>query len=256
MKPARFVWYELMTSDAPAALTFYTRVFVGWSGKDSGLSDRSYTILSMGERAVGGLMAIPDEAAKMGARPGWLGYIGVDDIEECLRRLQAAGGRVLRPAETIPGVGRFAVATDPHGAPFVPFQGEGNQEPQDTSRDVGHVGWHELHADELGEATKFYLAQFGWTLTEAMDMGEMGTYQMFATGGNTVGGMMKRMPGGSPVPFWMFYFNVDDIEAAIARVSAAGGQTLHGPQEVPGGAWIANCADPQGAAFSMVGPKR
>jgi len=82
----------------------------------------------------------------------------------------------------------------------------------------------------------------------------MGAYQMFATGGPTVGGMMKRTPE-MPVSCWLYYFNVAGIDAAVKRVTVAGGKVLNGPHEVPGGVWIAQCLDPQGAMFAMVGPK-
>ena len=58
-----------------------------------------------------------------------------------------------------------------------------------------------------------------------------------------------------PVPFWLFYFNVDDIDAAAERVKTAGGQIFEGPLEMPGGSWIARCTDPQGAAFALQGKR-
>ena len=85
-------------------------------------------------------------------------------------------------------------------------------------------------------------------------MGEMGIYQTFATGGPAVGGIMTKMPQ-TPAPFWLYYFNVEAVEAAMARVKDKGGQVIHGPMQVPGGSWIAHCLDPQGAIFAMVGPK-
>ena len=42
-----------------------------------------------------------------------------------------------------------------------------------------------------------------------------------------------------------------DINAATERIKAAGGTILFGPTEVPGGDWIVNAMDPQGAAFSL-----
>ena len=49
-----------------------------------------------------------------------------------------------------------------------------------------------------------------------------------------------------------FYFNVDSINAAIERVKAGGGKVINGPMQVPGGAWIIQGQDPQGAMFSLV----
>lgn len=56
----------------------------------------------------------------------------------------------------------------------------------------------------------------------------------------------------TPVPIWLYYFNVDAVEAALQRVKAGGGQVLNGPMEVPGPMWVAQCADPQGALFAIV----
>ena len=253
--PSTFVWYDLMTSDTRAAASFYRSV-LGWVARDSGMSDRSYTIFSAGPVRVGGLMPIPEEARAHGARPGWMGYIGVDDVDAHGARVKAAGGAVHRPPEDIPGVGRFCVVADPHGAAFILFKGMGSeQNPPTAPMTPGHVGWHELQAGDLESAFAFYAGLFGWTKDEAIDMGEMGLYQTFATGDAAVGGMMKKMPE-APMPFWLYYFNVEAIDAAAARVSQGGGKLLMEPQQVPGGSWIIQCLDPQGAMFAMVAEKR
>jgi len=219
------------------------------------MSDRSYTLLSVGTTPVGGLMPIPEAARTGGARPGWNGYIAVDDVDAYAKRVKAAGGAVHRPPEDIPGVGRFSVVADPHGATFNLFKGNSDQESAPAAPGTsGHVGWHELHAGDGVSAFAFYSGLFGWTKAEAMDMGAMGVYQLFATGDAPCGGMMTKMPQ-TPAPFWLYYFNVDAVEAAMARVKDAGGQIIHGPMEVPGGSWIAHGLDPQGAIFAMVGPK-
>jgi hypothetical protein len=66
--------------------------------------------------------------------------------------------------------------------------------------------------------------------------------------------MMTKMPQ-MPASFWLYYFNVAGLDAAIARTKDGGGKVLNGPMQVPGGSWIAQCMDPQGAMFAMVGPK-
>ncbi len=253
--PSKFVWYDVMTSDTQAAESFYTQV-IGWSAKDAGMPDGGYTIFSAGPTMIGGLMPITPEAAAMGARPCWSGYIGVDDVDAYAERVKAAGGAVHRPPTDIPGVGRFAVVADPHGAVFILFKGNG--EPDQTPPapgTPGTVGWHELHAGDGASAFAFYSGLFGWTKDQAMDMGPMGVYQLFATGGEAVGGMMTKMPE-MPVPCWLYYFNVEAIDAAMGRVTKHGGKVLMGPHEVPGGQWILQCLDPQGAMFAMVAPKR
>ena len=85
-------------------------------------------------------------------------------------------------------------------------------------------------------------------------MGEMGQYQFIAHDGVTTGAIMQKM-AEMPVPFWCHYFWVASIEAAKARIEAAGGTVINGPMEVPGEDWIVQGIDPQGAMFSLVGGK-
>jgi predicted enzyme related to lactoylglutathione lyase len=63
-------------------------------------------------------------------------------------------------------------------------------------------------------------------------------------------------PAEMPAGAWQYYFNVDAIDAAAERVTANGGQVLMGPHEVPGGSWIIQGQDPQGAMFALVAPRR
>jgi predicted enzyme related to lactoylglutathione lyase len=250
-----FVWHELMTTDADAAEAFYRDV-VGWRTQESGMPGIRYTILSVGEAGVGGIMTLPADACAAGARPGWIGYVGVDDVDASAQRVKGAGGTVHKPAEDIPGVGRFAIVADPQWASFVLFKGASQQPPERPAPDVlGMPSWNELHAGEWQSAFAFYADLFGWTKAEAVDMGPMGTYQLFAVGGAPIGGMMTKFEG-VPAPFWLHYFTVAAIEAAAARVTAKGGHVLQGPHEVPGGSWIIQCRDPQGAMFALVSAHR
>jgi uncharacterized protein len=251
----KFIWYDVMTTDCKAAESFYKRA-IGWSAKDSGMGDRSYTLFSVGPVNVGGLMPITKEAQAMGVPPCWTGYVAVDDVHDYAARVKKAGGAVHRGPEDIPGVGRFAVVADPHGAVFIIMKGSSDQELPTVAPDApGHVGWRELQAGDGKAAFAFYSGLFGWTKTEAFDMGKMGIYQTFATGDGMVGGMMTKMPE-APVPFWLYYFNVEAIDAAVARVKGAGGRVALDPHQVPTGQWIAQGFDPQGAMFGLLAPKR
>ena len=216
--PHKFDWYELTTPDVPAALDFYRRVF-GWQTKDSGLPGMAYTLLQVGEQAIGGSLTLTPEMRDAGAMPGWLGYIRVDDLAATVDDLVAAGGKIIRPIFEIPGVIRFAIVADPHGAVFAMYRGlvEGNSMPAFAPGTPGAVDWHELHAGDGAAAWAFYAKLFGWSKADAMDMGAMGAYQMWTAGGPPIGGMMTKMPD-TPAPFWLFYVCVEGIEAAIERV--------------------------------------
>jgi len=254
---APFCWYELMTTDLAAAEAFYGTV-VGWTAADSGMPGFRYSILKAGESAIAGAMALPDELVAAGVPPHWIGYVRVEDVDAMLPRLITAGGTVHKGAEDIPGVGRFAVVADPHGAAFCLFREDGPMPVSEPSTDPcrpGHVGWHELQAGDGDAAFAFYADLFGWTEADRHDMGPMGVYRLFATGGAAVGGMMTKVPQ-CPRPFWLYYFGVEALDAAIERLTAAGGKVAMGPMEVPGGAWIVQAFDPQGAMFALLAARR
>ena len=162
-----------------------------------------------------------------------------------------------RPPTDIPGIGRFAILADPAGAVFAvmkPIPPEGGRPEHDLNA-IGQTGWHELYgADPDKGGFDFYAKMFGWTKSDAMPMGEMGTYQLFNNQDGQVGGMMRK-PDNVPMPNWGYYFRVADIDTAAAKIKADGGQILNGPMDVPGDDRIINGVDPQGAHFSVVAKK-
>lgn len=247
------VWFELTTRAPEASADFYNRLF-GWTTTESGME--GYHLARDGDDMVAGLM-IPD--AEQDIPPNWLLYIGVDSADAVAEKTAAAGGQVLMPPQDIPGTGRFAVLADPQGAVFGVLQ----PAPMDPPPPEGSGAWNqkksgrgnfiELMSTDPAAGLAFYADLFGWQAAEAMDMGEMGTYQLFRHGDATIGGMMGL--GDAPVPCWLPYFGTDDIGSTIATIQSAGGRLHHGPHEVPGGALIAVAQDPQGAWFAVVGPK-
>jgi hypothetical protein len=241
-----FVWYELVTSDTAAAEAFYGKV-VGWDAQAFDGSGQPYKVLSMKGKGVGGLMPLPEGMKQ----PFWMGYVGTSDIDAAVAKLKGAGGSVHR-AFDIPNVGRIALVADPQGVGFAMIQGAsaGPSEAFDQSA-PGHGNWHELHTTDWQAAFDFYAGQFGWTKGAALDMGPMGTYQLFEVNGVQIGGMMNST--NFPRPMWLYYFGAGNIDDAAKRVIDNGGAILHGPSEVPGGGFIVQARDPQGAMFALVG---
>ena len=246
-----FFWYDVMTTDTRAATTFYADV-VGWVPQDSG--SPGYTALTIDGVGTAGLMAVPEEAAKMGARPAWMGYILVEDVAATCAAIQAAGGTVHKGPVTVEGIITFGVVSDPQGGGFMiakPLPGGKVNWP--AAGTPGTVGWHELMAADWEQVWPFYEKLFGWKKTTAMDMGSMGTYQIFSAGGPDIGAMMtKPKENPAPVPYWSYYIFVPSVTAAVEKIRSGGGQVLRGPMEVPGGQHIVQAMDPQGALFCLV----
>ncbi|HKF49680.1 MAG TPA: VOC family protein [Terracidiphilus sp.] len=245
----KFTWYELMTSDTNAAGKFYSDV-VGWSTREMPSGDGTpYTTFNIGEVGMAGMLHLAGYTA-------WIGYISVPDVDAHIEKVVEAGGKLWRPATDIPGLLRFAVMSDPQGAPIAIFTPDpAMPSPERPSPPTpGTIGWHELYTSDLDAGFDFYSKLFGWTKVNDMDMGPVGIYRIFDVGDNKPmgdGGMMTK-PAQSPMSSWNFYFNVDSTSAAAERVKSGGGSVLHGPMQVPGGSWIINCQDPQGAMFSLV----
>jgi len=248
-----FVWYELMTSDVAAAKAFYAMV-VGWDTQDVPMPGLTYTLLRAGGTQVGGMMALPQDATAAGMKPCWLGYIGVDDADSAASKVQRSGGKILNAPADIPNVGRFARVSDPQGACFNLFK-PAQPGPRVISSEPGHIGWHELHTSDWPKAFEFYSAMFGWLKGDGVDMGPMGTYQLLTIAGAPVGGMFNS-PAAERGRFWLYYFVVNDIDAAAVRVTDSGGKIVQEPHQVPGGGWILQADDPQGAAFALLGSRK
>ncbi len=247
MNNGAFVWYDLATTDPEAAGQFYKGV-VGWAVEP--VPEMHYTLFKVGETRATGMMSLPPHLREAGVPPHWCGYIMVDDVDSMADKVKQHGGSLKFGPEDIPGVGRFAAMTDPQGPPFYLFKANGDEQADPGLMKPGHVGWHELITKDYAKAFEFYGPLFGWEQSRAIDMGPMGTYQLFGYGGADQGGMMNCPPG---VPaHWMFYFVVEGIDAAKARIESAGGTVRNGPMEVPGGAWVVSGQDPQGAAFALV----
>ena len=246
----RFCWYDLMTTDPDGAKSFYGRV-AGWGTTvwDGGVGP--YTMWTNGEQPLGGVMELPESARTAGSPPHWLAYVSTPDVDATAKRVAELGGKVLVPPAGIPTVGRYAVFADPQGACFAGFTPEADTPGHDAAPQVGEFSWHELATTDLDAAWAFYSDLFGWVKTEAMDMGPAGLYQMYGREGQMLGGIYNK-PAEMPFPpHWLQYVRVPDVHQAVEVVKELGGQVLNGPMEVPGGSWIAQCMDPQGAAFAV-----
>jgi hypothetical protein len=246
----RFVWHELMTKDPKAALAFYTQV-VGWSTKKWD-DTNDYTMVMAGETAIGGVTILTPEAIATGAPPSWLAYIGVPNADATVEQTTRLGGKVLVPAQSVPGVGRFAILQDPQGAAFAVIKGEPSSPlPDETDPRTHEFSWHELLTTDYKAADAFYSALFGWVSKSDFDMGPMGIYHMFGRDRFTYGGMFNKPAEMPAPPHWLHYVQVDDADAAAKRAEQAGGKVINGPMDVPGGDRIAAIVDPQGAAFAV-----
>jgi predicted enzyme related to lactoylglutathione lyase len=248
------IWYELLSADPDASKKFYDHV-LGWTVEAQPSGEMDYRMIATaGGDNVGGVMRLTPEMQTGGAKPTWLFYIGVDDVDASFAKIKANGGGSLMEPFDIAGVGRIAFVTDPQGIPFYVMRGASDQNSTAFDRSaMGKCNWNELVTTDQAAANTFYADLFGWTYPDKMPMGPMGDYIFIQAGEQTIGATMNRPPDG-PYTGWQFYFRAPDIEAAAAKVAEAGGTVIAGPHDVPGGDRIIVAVDPLGASFGVVGP--
>lgn len=247
----RLLWYELLTTDVKKAEAFYTDV-VGWTVTPFEAATNGYEMwVKPDGKPMGGVMTLP---SGMNVPPHWVMYIGASELEAAVATVETLGGSSLSPVIEIPTVGRMRAMRDPQGAMFALFEPSPRDGTPETEPAVGDVSWHELLTTDSDAAMRFYSEAFGWTEMATHDMGPMGVYRMFGRA-FMFGGMMTKGDEMAKEPTaWGIYFRVPDIQSAVARVKAGGGQLLNGPMEVPGGSQVAQCLDPQGAYFALHQP--
>jgi predicted enzyme related to lactoylglutathione lyase len=110
-----FTWHELATSDAKAAMEFYTKLF-GWEVgpvHDMGGPAGNYHLFLRGGNQYGGMYTNTDAGG-----PNWLCYIGVEDAGKAANAVKSAGGRLLNGPMEVPGGSWVAMALDVEGVPF------------------------------------------------------------------------------------------------------------------------------------------
>ena len=246
------IWYELLTTDAEGAKAFYQAVIPGWKVGEPSPEHQGYREINARDGHAGGMMELNHEMLAGGAKPTWLGYVGVNDVDATVADIVTRGGQVHLPAFDIPGIGRIAMVTDPQGNPFYVMRGAIEEPSTAFSIEAeGHVNWNELATPDPVAARQFYGELFGWTSDEFMPMGELGEYRFFAHNGATIGavsGCIQGAPAG-----WRYYIRVPSISTAAEAVKAGGGTIAMGPMPVPGGDHIVIGHDPQGAEFALVG---
>ena len=209
----------------------------------------------------GGVLPLTDEMQQHGARPTWLGYVGVDDVDATVAAIEQAGGKALMPAFDIPGIGRIAMVADPQGAPFYvmkPIPPEGHE---DEVSDVfspdrqQRVRWNELATTDPAAPALLRPTSSAGPATSHAD-GRDGRISLHPDHGGMThrrghAGAMPRRPALA-----LLYPACRRSTARSRRSKAGGGTVSMGPMEVPGGDISIIGERPAGREFALVGPRK
>ncbi len=260
----RPIWYELMTPDARSVASFYNAV-LRWEIPDDATKmpngSEYRTIARPDGGSAGGVLTLTPQMQSGGARPGWIPYFHVDDVDAAVAKATKFDAPTLMPPETLPDVGRVAMLADPQGAPFYLMKPTPPPGKPDAKSDVfdakkaGHCRWNELLTSRALAAKSFYTGLLGWTIEEKMSMGSAGDYLLIDCAKERIGAISPTLKPATR-PCWLLFFGVDDIGRAHAAATANGGKVVQDPREIPGGDQIFTVADPVGALVGFVGPKK
>jgi uncharacterized protein len=240
-------WIELMTSDPAKSKAFYGELF-GWTSEEAGEELGNYITFAKDNQAVAGGMRNTPET---GVPDVWSVYLATDDIKEVNDRALANGGGVIVEPMDIPNVGTMAVVTDAGQAAIGAWQ-PGEFEGFGVLEEHGAPSWFELHTRDYDASVRFYQKVFGWDIQVVSDAPEF-RYTTRADGpGGMLAGIMDAtafLPEGVP-NHWSVYFEVDDVDAALAKTAELGGAIVQPAEDTPYGR-LATATDSTGTLFKL-----
>ena len=244
----RFVWFDYVSKDAPRAQGFYGELF-NWKTENVPMPAGSYTMIKCGDHAIGGYMATPDGAPP---RAHWLSHLQVDNAQATVGKVKSLGGRVLKEPLAYGDHGTMAIVSDPLGGAFALWQ------PKNPEGDGGFRGhpndwvWNELMTDDPERSIAFYQAIAGFE-SEAMPMGEGGTYHILKAGGQGRAGVVKSPMPGVP-QHWLPYVQVQNADQTHDKAKRLGASIKVPPTDIPNVGRFSVFEDPLGAALGILQP--
>ena len=250
-QPGHFMWHELVTPEPERAIDYY--------GAIAGMQTRAYYPKGSDKPywtwvdrfgPLGALLTLDDAAKARGHSPHWFANVMVKDLDACLQEAQTRGATLLRGPEPMGTVGWWAVIRDPQGAEIAAFAAKDPLPARDPLLCGGFV-WNELMAWDLEAAFSFYQALFGWEKLQTIHCGALGEYLIYGVYGEAVGGMFTR-PADDPTPVgWVYYVQVDALDAAVDLALTRGTRLIRRSDDIPGRGRIAQLVDPQGVLFGL-----
>ena len=261
--PGTPCWIDLSAADIEVSAAFY-KDLLGWDvpERENSAELGGYRRAESGGADVAGMMPL----MAPGQPPAWTTYIAVADADATAALVSENGGTVMAPPMEVMDLGRMGVFADPTGAVFGIWQA-GTFAGAARVNEPGAFGWNELNTRDPKAAKAFYGAVFGWSFKDhemSRNDGEdqegpagPGVYTevlLSEDAEESIAGMLDMtgtMPDRIPAN-WLTYFVVDDTDAAIAKIEAAGGRLAFGPVDIPAGRFAVAMEPGNGASFAVI----
>jgi predicted enzyme related to lactoylglutathione lyase len=244
--PGKFVWADLVTDNVPAAQAFYSQL-LGWTFRDLG----NYVIAANDERPLCGMVQRPRPANQPKARPRWIGYVSVGNVERAQHAVTKAGGRVLAAPQKFPERGEQAVFADPEGAIFGVVKSSSG-DPQDFLPDPGDWIWIQLLSRDGKKASAFYSGLAGYQVVENAETNRLSDYVLVSDGYARATVRTIQRAGEQVQPSWLPFVRVKNLGESVAQTRQLGGKVLIEPRPELFDGKMALIADPTGAALGLL----
>ncbi len=241
-----FCWHGIVTTDIEKAKTFYSEV-LGWSVQTMQMGDEEAIMFS-----VGGIPRAHLRGPNMpGEPPHWDNYLRVEDVDASTALCVTNGGRQIVPPTDIPP-GRFSVIAGPSGAILSLFHEVDPENSTNPPSGNGTIHWVELQSTDIDADRAWLTSSFGFEMGE-MPMPQGGTYYLLKDGEEMRGGACPAFQEGAP-SHWLTWVEIDDVDAAAARVKQFGGQTFTDIMDMPNVGRMVVVADSTGGVFGIITP--
>jgi predicted enzyme related to lactoylglutathione lyase len=237
-----------MTADPAASRAFYTELF-GWTAEEPNEEFGGYFNFSKDGVLIAGCM---QNDPSTGTPDVWSIYLAVADAQATVDAAVANGGAVSVPPMPVGTLGTMAYVTDAGGAHIGMWQ-PGDHKGFGLHAEPGSPSWFELHTRDYDASIAFYQKVFGWTTATVGDTPEF-RYTTLGEGEEQLAGIEDAsglLPNGVPA-HWSVYFQVDDVDKALAQIADLGGSTVQPAEDTPYGR-LAVAADSTGAVFKLRG---
>ena len=247
-----FCWMDIYLPDPEKGKAFYNGLF-GWEWTDvpMGGTEMSYTMFNLDGKSVGAMGPTMPGMYPEGVPPCWLSYMATDDIDATVAGAKDLGANIFMGPHDV-GTGRVALMQDPVGASLFLWQALqfGGAE---VIRAPGSMVWNEFYTRDLETSQNFYSTLFGWEWS-SMPIPQGGEYHLANLGEFQVaGGLVMDENWGEIPPHWMVYIQVEDADAAAARVTSLGGDVCVPVTEIAVGRF-AVVNDDQKGTFTIFEP--
>ncbi len=245
--PGAPCWVDLLSSDLERARQFYGELF-GWTFDVSGAEYGGYTTCRAGGHRVAGFAP----QVNQGMPDVWSTYFATDDIDRAIGSATAAGASVIAGPMVVGEMGSMAALQDTSGGVFSLWQA-GSHTGFGKFGEPNAVAWDEYHSKDFAASIAFYPKVFGWELEVTSDTDDF-RYRTATLAGvpDPVAGIMDSasfLPAEVP-SHWLVYFNVNDVDAAVAKLVELGGSVLRGAEDTPFGR-LASVSDSAGVNFNL-----